>query len=239
MTLLEADRLSRHFGGLKAVDDVSFEVARGEIVGLIGPNGAGKSTLFAMVAGALKPTSGRLRFEGADVTGWAPHVAAAAGVGRTFQLMRVFTSMTVRDNVRAAALLRHRSPRAAGRAADAVLDEVGLGDVAAAPATALTAGLKKRLEMARALATGPKLLLLDEVLSGLTPTESQEAVGVVRRIQARGVTVVMVEHVMEVIMPLCDRVVVLHYGKKIAAGTPAQIVQDEQVLSAYLGPVTM
>jgi branched-chain amino acid transport system ATP-binding protein len=239
MTLLEAQGLSRHFGGLKAVDDVSFQVARGEIVGLIGPNGAGKSTLFAMVAGALKPTSGRLRFEGVDVTGWAPHVAAAAGVGRTFQLMRVFTSMSVRDNVRAAALLRQRSPRAAGRAADAVLDEVGLGDLAAAPATALTAGLKKRLEMARALATGPKLLLLDEVLSGLTPTESQEAVGVVRRIQARGVTVVMVEHVMEVIMPLCDRVVVLHYGKKIAAGTPAEIVQDEQVLSAYLGPVTM
>ncbi len=237
MTLLRTAGISRRFGGLKAVDDVSFHVDRGEIVGLIGPNGAGKSTLFSMIAGALAPTSGELYFEDRSVTGWSPHVAADAGVGRTFQLMRVFSSMTVRDNVRAAALLRERSPRAAARVADSVLAQVGLADLSAVPSTALTAGLKKRLEMGRALATRPKLLLLDEVLSGLTPTESREAVAIVRSIRDAGVTVVMVEHVMEVIMPLCDRLLVLDHGVAIASGTPADVVNNEAVLAAYLGPV--
>jgi branched-chain amino acid transport system ATP-binding protein len=235
VSLLRIDSVSRRFGGLWANKDVSFEVAGGGIMGLIGPNGAGKSTLFSMIAGALRLTSGRVFFGGRDVTGWAEHDAARAGVGRTFQLMRIFHSMTVLENLTTAAYLRHRQRRAAVRSAERIAERIGLAPVADAPASGLTAAWRKRLEMGRALAVEPKLLLLDEVLSGLTPTEAKEAVEIVRGISRDGVTILMVEHVMEVIMPLCDRLVVLNFGQKICEGTPAEVVADQAVIDAYLG----
>lgn len=233
--LLTGEALTKRFGGLVAVDAVDLTVGEGEIVGLIGPNGAGKSTLFSLVAGDQRPTSGRMTFAGREVTGWAPHQAARAGVGRTFQLMRGFPTMTVRENVRAAAHLRHRSRAAASRAADAVVEELGLDGVADRLASTLTAASRKQLEVARALATEPRLLLLDEVLSGLTPTESRQSVETVRGLHRRGLTIVMVEHVLEVIMGLCERVVVLHNGGKLSEGTPAEVVADPAVVEAYLG----
>jgi branched-chain amino acid transport system ATP-binding protein len=235
MSLVSVSGLTKKFGGLVAVNDVDLSVEEGEIVGLIGPNGAGKSTLFSMVAGDQRPTSGRMTFLDRDVTGWAPHTAARSGVGRTFQLMRGFPTMTVRENVRAAAHLRHRGRAAADRAADAVIDELGLHEVADRLASTLTAASRKQLEVARALATEPRLLLLDEVLSGLTPTESRRSVETIRGLQRRGLTIIMVEHVLEVIMGLCERVVVLHHGSKLSEGTPAEVVADEAVIEAYLG----
>jgi ABC-type branched-chain amino acid transport systems, ATPase component len=233
--VLEVEGLTRRFGGLVAVNEVTFSVQQGTILGLIGPNGAGKSTLFSMVAGEQQPSEGVIRFDGRVVTGWSAHQAAAAGVGRTFQLMRVFGSMTVMENLVTAAHLRHRGTRAARRVAEQVCDELGLADIAYHQADSLTAASKKRLEMGRALATEPKLLLLDEVLSGLTPTEAHEATEIVRGINNRGVTIVMVEHVMEVVMSLCRRLVVLDFGQKIFEGTPDVAVHDEAVLEAYLG----
>lgn len=235
MSLLELDEVSRRFGGLQAVDKVSFGVEQGEICGLIGPNGAGKSTLFSLIAGALKPSSGSIRYAGKDVTGWNPHQAANAGVARTFQLMRVFASITVMDNVVVGAHLHHRRRADARRRAMEVLEFVKLTDQANMPARTLTVASKKRLEIARALATEPHLLLLDEVLSGLTPTEGQEAVQIVRSIRDTGVTIVMVEHVMEIVMPLCDRIVVLDHGNMICEGTPAEVIHNETVIEAYLG----
>jgi branched-chain amino acid transport system ATP-binding protein len=234
-TILEVEGLTRRFGGLVAVNDVSFAVEQGTILGLIGPNGAGKSTLFSMIAGERRPSAGRIRFHGRDVTGWSAHRATAAGVGRTFQLMRVFGSMTVMENLVTAAHLRHRTTRAARRVAEQVCAELGMADIAHHQAAKLTAASKKRLEMGRALATEPTLLLLDEVLSGLTPTEAREATDIVRAINARGITVIMVEHVMEVVMSLCRRLVVLDFGEKIFEGSPEAAVKDEAVLEAYLG----
>jgi branched-chain amino acid transport system ATP-binding protein len=233
--ILQLDRISCRFGGLLANQNISFSVPEGAIVGLIGPNGAGKSTLFSIVAGDRRPNSGRLVYAGRDVTGWKPHQAAKAGVGRTFQLMRVFGSMTVEENLVAAAFLHHRRAREARRRAGEVIAEVGLDDYAGVPAASLTAAWKKRLEMARAVAVEPRLLLLDEVLSGLTPAEANDAVRIVRGLNRRGITVLMVEHVMEVIMPLCDHVVVLDHGEKICAGPPAEVVRNPAVIEAYLG----
>jgi branched-chain amino acid transport system ATP-binding protein len=212
-----------------------MSVAQGEIVGLIGPNGAGKSTLFNVIAGALPSSTGTIVFDGADVTALPAAARCALGIARTFQVVRSFESMSVVDNVMVGALVRSRRIDDARRTAHTVLTMTGLDHRANAPADQLTPSEKRRLEVARALATGPKLLLLDEVMTGLTPMEARRGVDLVRRIRDTGVTVLMVEHVMEVVLPLVDRAIVLDLGRVLAQGTPAAIAHDPRVIRAYLG----
>ena len=233
--ILETRSVIRAFGGLVANRDVSIAVADGELVGLIGPNGAGKSTLFNLIAGAFPPTAGTILFEGRAIEACSAAERCRRGIARTFQVPRSFESMSAIENVTVGALVRHPGLRAARRAAYEVLDDLGLGDRADAPATDLTPPEKRRLEMARALATDPKLLLLDEVLTGLTPAEAKAGVEIVRRVRARGVTIIMVEHVMEIVMPLVDRVIVLDLGAVLTQGRPADVVQDSRVIAAYFG----
>jgi branched-chain amino acid transport system ATP-binding protein len=233
--LLEVQGLTKRFGGLVANEDVSFSLAAGEILGLIGPNGAGKTTLFNSLAGFFAPTAGTIRFEGQPIAGLPPERIAARGIARTFQIVRIFRSMTVVENVMVGAMLRTKAVRAAERLAEETLAFAGLERRAQDPAGQLTVAEQKRLEVARALATSPKLLLLDEVMAGLTPSEVQGAVDLVRRIRARGVACVVVEHVMEGIMPLADRILVLDNGRKIAEGPPEGVARDPAVIGAYLG----
>ena len=233
--ILEARNITRRFGGLVADRDVSMHVRRGEILGLIGPNGAGKSTLFNLIAGTFPPSAGEIVFEGETITGLPDTSRSRLGISRTFQVPRSFDSMTVLDNVIVGAFLRHASTAAARLKALETLDFVGLATRAHAPAVELTPPEKRRLELARALATEPKLLLLDEVMTGLTPAEARNGVELVRRIRDRGITIVMVEHVMEIVMPLVDRAVVLNLGAVLAEGRPADVVRDERVIGAYLG----
>jgi branched-chain amino acid transport system ATP-binding protein len=233
--ILDVQGVSRYFAGLRANDDVSLTVASGEIVGLIGPNGAGKSTLFNLIAGALVPTAGRIIFEGRDITALAPPQRCAIGIARTFQVVRSFDSMSVIDNVMVGAMLRESSSRAARRSACEVLEFTDLAERAATVASDLTSPEKRRLELARALATRPKLFLLDEVMAGLTPAEAKRGVELIKRIRATGTTVIMVEHVMEVVMPLVDRAIVLDLGRVIAGGSPAEVVANPKVITAYLG----
>ena len=233
--LLEVRGLSKRFGGLRANDHVDLVVRAGEIVGLIGPNGAGKTTLFSCIAGTERPSAGQVVFDGQDVTGLPPEAICARGLARTFQVVRTFRDMTVLDNVIVGALLRARDATAARQAALDVLEFCGLLHRRDVRGATLTITDRKRLEIARALATRPKLLLLDEVMAGLNPREQQEAVDLVRRIHATGATILMVEHVMEIVMSISDRVVVLNSGRKIADGPPAQIARDEAVVAAYLG----
>ena len=234
-SLLEVNSLTRRFGGLVAVNDVSFALDEGDLVGLIGPNGAGKATLLVLSAGALRPSAGRFRFAGSDVTGWFADRAAAAGVGRTYQVVRPFRSMTALENVMVGAYLREASRSRARARALEVLARVGLADQWDRPAMTLTLASRKRLEIARALATGPRLLLLDEMMSGLTPVETRDAIELVRSLNVDGLTVLLVEHVMEVVMPLSRRVLVLDHGVKIADGPPDAVSRDAAVLAAYLG----
>lgn len=233
--ILEVRNLTMVFGGLVANSDVSLKVRRGELVGLIGPNGAGKSTLFNQIAGSYAPTSGTIHFDGRDVTEITGPGRCALGIGRTYQVPRSFESMSVLDNVMVGSFARTASARAARTAARSVLDRCGLAEKADKPAAELTPPERRRLEVARALATQPKLLLLDEVLTGLTPTEAQRGVELIRQVRAAGVTVIMVEHVMEIVMPLVDRAVVLHLGKLLTEGHPADVVRNPEVISAYLG----
>jgi branched-chain amino acid transport system ATP-binding protein len=233
--LLETEALTVRFGGILANADISIGVNEGEILGLIGPNGAGKSTLFNLVAGTYRPTSGRIRFEGRDITRLPPAVRCKLGIARTFQVVKSFETMSVLENVVVGALVRFTSTRTAREEAYRVLDVTGLTRRAEANARDLTPPEKRRLEVARALATQPKLLLLDEVLTGLTPAEAQKGVELVRKIRELGVTVVMVEHVMEVVMPLVDRAVVLDLGRVLVEGAPQAIVRDPNVIRAYLG----
>jgi branched-chain amino acid transport system ATP-binding protein len=233
--LLETEALTVRFGGILANADISIGVKEGEILGLIGPNGAGKSTLFNLVAGTYRPTSGRIRFEGREITRLPPAVRCKLGIARTFQVVKSFETMSVLENVVVGALVRFTSTQTAREEAYRVLDVTGLTRRAEANARDLTPPEKRRLEVARALATQPKLLLLDEVLTGLTPAEAQKGVELVRRIRELGVTVVMVEHVMEVVMPLVDRAIVLDLGRVLVEGAPQAIVRDPKVIQAYLG----
>jgi branched-chain amino acid transport system ATP-binding protein len=233
--LLETEALTVRFGGILANADISIDVNEGEILGLIGPNGAGKSTLFNLVAGTYRPTSGRIRFDGRDITRLPPASRCKLGIARTFQVVKSFETMSVLENVVVGALVRHVSTRAAREEAYRVLDVTGLTRRAEANARDLTPPEKRRLEVARALATQPKLLLLDEVLTGLTPAEAQKGVELVRKIRNLGVTVVMVEHVMEVVMPLVDRAIVLDLGRVLVEGAPQTVVRDPKVIQAYLG----
>lgn len=233
--LIEARGITKAFGAFKAVDNASVAVEEGDILGLIGPNGAGKSTFFNCLTGDLPPTSGSVHFAGTDVTTEPPEARARLGLARSFQVPLTFESMTVLDNAMIGALLRHPNARDARTKARAVLDRVGLGQFADTPARGLGTPGRKRLEIARALASEPKALLLDEAMAGLTPAEVREAIELVRRIHGDGITIVIVEHIMEVIVSLAKRVVVFHQGREISRGTPREVTSDPVVIEAYLG----
>jgi branched-chain amino acid transport system ATP-binding protein len=235
VALLDVRGLTRHFGGVAAVSDLSFSVSAGEILGLIGPNGAGKTTIFNLVSGALSPHAGAILLDGKSVVGMRPHTVARRGIARTFQIVKPFPGLSVRENVTLAAFLRQPSRREAEAAAGEVLERVGLAGRASEIASRLTLMDQKRLEMAKALATRPRLLLLDEPMGGLNATEVDAASLLVERIRASGVTVVLVEHVMKAIMRISDRVVVINQGEKIADGLPAEVVAEPAVLAAYFG----
>ncbi len=235
--LLEMIEVSKHFGGLPAVDTLSFAVQRGEVLGIIGPNGAGKSTLVGLIAGALAPTSGVVRYGGRDINNLPAHRRARLGIARTFQITQPFAGLDIRENVLIGALYgRQRLRRmAAMRVADDILDTVGLAGKATLKGDELTTADRKRLELARALAAGPELLLLDEVMAGLTPTEVVEAIALIREINRRGVTVLVIEHIMRAITGVSDRVLVMHHGRKIAEDVPSRVLSDVKVVEAYLG----
>jgi branched-chain amino acid transport system ATP-binding protein len=236
MPLLSIDGVCKHFRGLLAVDRVSFDVVPGEILAVIGPNGAGKTTLFNMIAGVLAPDDGTIRFDGERIDGTTPDAVCRRGVGRTFQLVRPFPALSVEDNVVVGALLRRHDVASARRHAVAVLERLDLVDKRTQPAAALTLPDRKRLEVARALATDPKLLLLDEVMAGLRPTETDRMVAILSALNREtGLTIVLIEHVMRAVMALARRIVVLHHGAAIAEGPPEAIVRDPAVIHSYLG----
>ncbi|PYN87265.1 MAG: ABC transporter ATP-binding protein [Candidatus Rokuibacteriota bacterium] len=233
--ILALDRVTKRFGGLTAVSGVSFRVEAREILGIIGPNGAGKTTLFNVISGYYRPESGRIHFAGHDVTGQPPHAICRLGLTRTFQLVKPFGNLSVIDNVMIGALTRLPTVSAARLDAERVVETCGLAAHAAGHARTLPIGLRKRLEVARALATRPRLLLLDEVMAGLNPTELAGMIELIRRLHADGLTLIVIEHIMAAMMRLAQRIVVLHHGETIAEGAPAAITQDRRVVDAYLG----
>jgi branched-chain amino acid transport system ATP-binding protein len=233
--MLSLEHVTKRFGGLTAVRDVGLEVRAGDLLGVIGPNGAGKTTLFNLIAGYYRPDEGRIAFDGRDVTGQPAHAIAMLGLTRTFQIVKPFGNLSVLDNVMIGALTRRASTREARADAQRVIDVCGLGPHAAARARALPLALRKRLEVARALATQPRLLLLDEVMAGLNPTELAAMVELVRRLHAEGLTLIVIEHIMAAMMRLAQRIVMLHHGEKIAEGTPPEIASDRRVIDADLG----
>ena len=233
--LLRVERVCKRFGGVLAVDDVSLAAETGRITALIGPNGAGKTTLFSIISGFLAPSQGRIFHRGTDITGMPPHLLARRGIARTFQIAQPFAGLTVHDNVAIGAHLARRARADALDAAAQVAGTVGLGDLLGRPAASLTVAGRKRLELARALATGPELLLLDEVLAGLNPAEVAAMVPIVRALADRGIAILMIEHVMQAVMSLAEHVFVLAEGRIIAEGAPAAVVADPRVVEAYLG----
>jgi branched-chain amino acid transport system ATP-binding protein len=237
MTLLQLSGLSRQFGGLNALTDINLSVEPGEVIGLIGPNGAGKTTLINVITGVHQASSGSVVFAGKDITRYKPYQAARSGVARTFQIVQPFPEMNVLDNVAAGAIAAGGATSVKDARAQAMqqLEFAGLTALANNPASSLTLAMRKRLELAKSLAMNPRLLLLDEVNAGLNATEIDQALKLVREISARGVTILLVEHLMKVVLSLCTRIVVLHHGKLIAQGTPDQVIRDPVVVQAYLG----
>jgi branched-chain amino acid transport system ATP-binding protein len=238
MQILEGTNVTKYFGGLAAVSHVDFNVGQGEVFGLIGPNGAGKTTLFNLISGALVLKSGVIKFKGEKISGLKPHKICRMGVARTFQSVKVFANMPVLQNVLLGSLFgtpTGMSSADAARASTELLEFVGLSAVIAMPARDLTLANQKRLEVARALATKPELLLLDELMAGLNPTEVAQAMELVTKIRGKGITIFMIEHVMKAIMSVCDRIMVLHHGEKIAEGRPQEIATSKKVIEVYLG----
>jgi len=235
MSLLEVDKVSMFFGGLSALSNVSFGVEKGEILALIGPNGAGKTTLFNVINGFYTPSRGEVRYNKKLISGLKPHKVCLAGIARTFQVVKPLQRMSVLDNVIASAFLRHPSKQEATKLAREVLAFTGLEQDSEVISKGLPLGKRKRLEIARALATKPDLILLDESFAGLNPTELDVSIEIIKKIKANGITIMIIEHHMKVIMSISDRIVVLNYGQKIAEGTPAQITADPAVVKAYLG----
>jgi branched-chain amino acid transport system ATP-binding protein len=238
MRILEGEKVTKHFGGLAAVNQVDFNIHEGEVVGLIGPNGAGKTTLFNLISGFLPTTAGEIRYKGKKITGLKPHQICKKGVARTFQSAKLFAGMTVFENALAASLFGTKRtisvPDAEGEAME-LLEFVELSQVRAMLARDLPIGSRKRLEVARALATKPDLLMFDEVMAGLNPAEVAQAMELIAKIRNKGMTIFMIEHVMKAIMSVCDRIIVLHHGSKIAEGTPEEIATSQTVVEVYLG----
>ncbi len=238
MRILEGEKVTKHFGGLAAVHYVDFDINQGEVVGLIGPNGAGKTTLFNLISGSLPTTAGEIRYKGKKITGLKPHQICKMGVARTFQSAQLFAGLTVFENALAASLFgtkRAVSVPDAEREATELLEFVELSPVSTMLAKDLPVANRKRLEVARALATKPELLLFDEVMAGLNPTEMAQAMELITKIRNKGITLFMIEHVMKAIMSICDRIIVLHHGEKIAEGTPQEIATSRKVVEVYLG----
>jgi branched-chain amino acid transport system ATP-binding protein len=236
--ILEGEGITKYFGGLAAIDSVDFYVDQGEVVGLIGPNGAGKTTLFNLISATYTPKPGVIRFKEKDITGKKPYQICRMGIARTFQTVKIFANIPVIENVRAGAFFgesKNISSATATRESLELLEYMGLSQVANTPARDLTLANQKRLEVARALATKPELLLLDELMAGLNQTELSQAMQLITSIRDKGITIVMIEHVMKAIMNVCDRIIVLHHGKKIAEGTPQEITRSEKVIEVYLG----
>jgi len=236
--IIEGERVTKYFGGLAAVSDINFYVDQGEVLGLIGPNGAGKTTLFNLISAALVPKPGVIKYKGRNITALNPYKICRMGIARTFQTVKIFANLPVMENVRVGAFFgspKSPSPAQATREAMELLEFVGLSKASNAPARDLTLANQKRIEVARALATKPELLLLDELMAGLNQTEIALAMDLVKQIRDKGITIIMIEHVMKAIMSVCDRIIVLNYGKKIAEGTPQEIVNSKTVIEVYLG----